>query len=280
MLQIQDIVCTLKNREKILERAIAIAHKSEKSLPSGRLRINHNRGVVEYYRITDKNDTRGKYLKKNDIEFIKKLAQKDYFDKQIKCAKKELEEIRKIQKILQGIIEKESSGSDILYKSDCVYSMMREERKKLIEPILLSNHEYADRWKKEEYKKNEYRNEEKIYPTKQGDMVRSKSEAMLADMYYDVGIPYRYEAELRLNSGKKIYPDFTIFDVTRLREIYHEHMGLLDDEEYRLHNLRKIEEYRKNGIFAGKNLFITHESSGCPLNIREIEKCVRWLLDM
>ena len=61
------------------------------------------------------------------------------------------------------------------------------------------------------------------------------------------------------------------------REIYHEHMGLLDDEEYRFHNLCKIEEYRKNDIFIGKNLFITHESSGCPLNMREIEKCVRWL---
>ena len=57
-------------------------------------------------------------------------------------------------------------------------------------------------------------------------------------------------------------------------------MGLLDDEEYRYHNLRKIEEYRKNGIFAGKNLFITHESNGCPLNIREIEKCIMWMLDI
>ena len=61
------------------------------------------------------------------------------------------------------------------------------------------------------------------------------------------------------------------------QEIYHEHMGLIDDKEYRMHNLQKIEEYRKSGIFAGKNLFITYESSGCPLNIREIEKCVRWM---
>lgn len=283
MLKIQDIITTLEEREKELEKTIAIGQRVAKKLPQGKLRINHNRGVVEYYQITKKNDTRGQYLKKSDKELIRKLAQREYIEKQLKCVKSELEEIEKIKKMMKRIVFKQSGGSGkdrILYRSETVYSLMNPERKKLVEPILLSDCEYAKRWEKEEYKRNEYRLEEKVYSTKKGDMVRSKSEVMIANMYYELGIPYRYEAELSLNNGRVTYPDFTVLDVVHRREIYHEHMGLLDDEEYRYHNLRKIEEYRKNDIFAGKNLFITHEASGCPLNIREIEKCVRWLLDI
>lgn len=273
MIKIQDIIVAMEGRQNELERAISIGQKAAKKLPQGRLRINNNKGVVEYYQITEKNDTRGKYLKKSDKEFISKLAQGEYIDKQLKSAECELKDIEKIVKSLKRIKSK-------LYRSDNVYSSMIPERQKLVAPILISEHEYVENWEKEEYKRNEYRSEEKVYSTKKGDMVRSKSEVLLADMYYELGIPYRYEAELRLNNGRTVYPDFTVLDVANRREIYHEHMGLLDDEEYRYHNLRKIEEYRKNNIFAGKNLFITHEASGCPLNIREIEKCIKWLLDV
>ena len=273
MIKIQDIIVAMEERQNELERVISIGQRAAKKLPQGRLRINNNRGVVQYYQITEKNDTRGKYLKKSDKELIRKLAQGEYIDKQLKSAKCELNDIEKIVKSLNRI-------KRTLYRSDNVYSSMIPERKKLVAPILISEREYAENWEKEEYNRNEYRSEEKVYSTKKGDMVRSKSEVLLADMYYELGIPYRYEAALRLNNSRTVYPDFTVLDVANRREIYHEHMGLLDDEEYRYHNLRKIEEYRKNDIFAGKNLFITHEASGCPLNIREIEKCIRWLLDV
>ena len=83
MLQIQDIMCTLEKRQKELERVICNGKKVEKELPQGRLRINHNRGVVEYYRITEKNDTCGKYLRKSDKELIRNLAQREYIDTDI-----------------------------------------------------------------------------------------------------------------------------------------------------------------------------------------------------
>jgi len=273
MIKIQDMIVAMEERQNELKRAISIGQRAAKKLPQGRLRINNNKGVVEYYKITEKNDTRGKYLKKSNKELIRKLAQGEYLDKQLKSAKSELKEIEKIVKSLKRI-------KRTLYRADNVYSSMIPERQKLVAPILISEHEYVENWEKEEYKRNEYRPEEKVYSTKKGDMVRSKSEVLLADMYYELGIPYRYEAELKYSNGRTIYPDFTVLDVVNRREIYHEHMGLLDDEEYRYHNLRKIEEYRKNDIFAGKNLFITHEAGGCPLNIREIEKCIRWLLDV
>lgn len=49
--------------------------------------------------------------------------------------------------------------------------------------------------------------------------------------------------------------------------IYHEHLGLLDEEKYRRDNLRKLNDYRKNGIYPGKNLIVTYETEGIYLNI-------------
>ena len=61
------------------------------------------------------------------------------------------------------------------------------------------------------------------------------------------------------------------------KEIYHEHLGLLDNEEYRLANLQKLEEYRKNGIYPGKNLILTYEAEGCYLNIKEVKHMIQEL---
>ncbi len=278
MSQIIEVQQALIRRQKELERAIDIAQKQLGALPEAKLRISHNRGTSQFYEITDKKDTIGKYIKKKEMKRIEDLAQRGYTEKFLKAATEEAE-------IIEDMIAKMKSISDsmsedyrkLAYHSDQLYSKMSKERQNLVTPILITDEEYAIIWEKTKSNYNEYRAEEKIYPTKRGDMVRSKSEVMIANMYYELGIPYRYEAELKLKSGRTVYPDFTLLDTNARKEIYHEHMGLLDDDEYRSHNLRKIEEYRKNGIFMGKNLIITHESAGSPLNIRNVEMSTRWI---
>ena len=97
-------------------------------------------------------------------------------------------------------------------------------------------------------------------------------------MYYELGIPYRYEAEVQLSNGKIKYPDFTLLNIRTREVIYHEHLGLMDDENYRKVNLIKLDEYRRNGIYLGKNLIITYEAEGCYLNIREIRDMCREII--
>lgn len=138
---------------------------------------------------------------------------------------------------------------------------------------------YAEKWKNEVYVTNPYYPEEKVYPTKKDELVRSKSEVLLADMYYELGIPYRYEAELLLTNGKKKYPDFALLDIHRRKVIYHEHLGLMDNEEYRHANLIKLDEYRRNGIYPGKNLIITYEGEDCYINIKEIKQMIQELFE-
>ncbi len=126
-------------------------------------------------------------------------------------------------------------------------------------PLLISDEEYARRWNEEQFRISTYKPEGKIYAIRRDEMVRSKSEMMIADMYFEMGIPYRYECELRLKGGVVKYPDFTLLKKRTREVIYHEHLGRMDDEKYRKKNLRKIEEYRRNGIFVGKNLILTFE---------------------
>ena len=181
---------------------------------------------------------------------------------------------------------KELAGINRLIKYNQSYlpentvNKLNRNKRGYVDPYIIDDATFAENWQKENFITNDYHPEEKKYPTKNGEMVRSKSEAMLADMYYDLGIPYRYEAELVLKDGRAKYPDFTLLDVKRRKVIYHEHMGLLDDEEYRANNLIKLNNYRKSGIYFGKNLIMTFETEYCPLNIREIKTSVIEMFDI
>lgn len=70
----------------------------------------------------------------------------------------------------------------------------------------------------------------RIYPTAKGDLVRSKSEVIIANLLYYEGLEYEYEAKLHHLSGV-IKPDFTVKTPSG-KYIYWEHLGMLGSEEY------------------------------------------------
>ena len=97
-------------------------------------------------------------------------------------------------------------------------------------------------------------------PTLKGDLVRSKSEALLADLLYYHGIEYEYEKELALN-GQVIHPDFTI-QLPGGRVLYWEHLGMLGDPGYERNWSYKSRIYAENGIAEGNGLIITRDVGG------------------
>ena len=78
-----------------------------------------------------------------------------------------------------------------------------------------------------------------------------------------------------MRNGSIRYPDFTLLRVKTREEVYLEHFGLLDDEEYLYKNLQKLDEYRDNGIYPGKNLIFTYETGDNPLYIRGIRAMLK-----
>jgi len=88
-----------------------------------------------------------------------------------------------------------------------------------------------------------------IHRTKRGDLVRSKSEVIIANELFSQGIDrYEYEAALTLPGGKIRYPDFTIFDDDTGERYYWEHLGLLHNPDYQARWSRKLDHYRRAGI--------------------------------
>ena len=94
---------------------------------------------------------------------------------------------------------------------------------------------------------NRFLEEGLIHRTERGDLVRSKSELVIADKLYGADIDYAYEKPL-VTSGGTRYPDFTIEDDASGVTYYWEHLGLLEDPAYRARWDRKREEYLKEGI--------------------------------
>lgn len=251
----------IKNRIETLQRGIDTAKLDAKGFPEGQLRIT-GKNIPEYYRILgDKQE----YLGRDKAKTIISLAQKSYNKDFIKKATTEL---TYFEKILKHLPEGDAES---------VFQKLPLRRQNIVEPYILPDEVYKKRWEEMEYNTNPYNIEDKKYATRKGDMVRSKSEKILADMLYEMKIPYHYEQELRLGNRHSVYPDFTLLDISTRKEVYWEHLGLLDDHNYLCKNLRKLDEYRHHGIYQRKNLIVTYETSANPLDTEGIR---RMLSDM
>lgn len=251
-----NLVYELNERIQQLRKAIKQAEREESTLPDGRLRISKTSGRIRYYEVNENTDSSGKYLhKKEEYSKIKKFAQKDYNKQFLKTARAE-------QKKLERFLEQYQKN-----QSESTYEELSAERKQLVTPYILPDDLLAKAWQSKPFKPNPYKPEKKIFDTKRGEKVRSKSEAIIADMLYDMGIPYRYEYPVRIYNGMIKYPDFTLLKTKTREVIYYEHFGRMDEEGYRRDTMEKMDEYRASGIYPGKNLIFTYETEANPLDI-------------
>lgn len=100
-----------------------------------------------------------------------------------------------------------------------------------------------------------------IHRTENGELVRSKSEVLIADKLKERGIPYFYEKELWLDGVRKI-PDFTIEDNESGETYYWEHCGMMNDPDYVERWERKKRWYAEHGIVEDENLIVSNEKGG------------------
>ena len=82
----------------------------------------------------------------------------------------------------------------------------------------------------------------------------SKSEIILSLLFDLLGIQYTHNYPIWAQ-GRPYMIDFYFPD----SQDFHEHMGMLDDEQYAQNQKRKLEDYAAEGIQEKKNLLITKE---------------------
>lgn len=262
----KTIESTLRKEKEELCQIIKMMEKQLKNSPKGYLRIAQKKNRVEYY-LRDKKAKResGKerYLKQKELGMAKAIAQRDY---DVSILKNAIERKREIERFLEKYHRTNLKE---------VYQKMHPCRRKLVNTVILSDEEYIHQWQNKEYEGKVFGGEEITIYTEKGERVRSKSEKIIADKLYRLGIPYRYEYPLLLNDHIKIYPDFTILKMPEREEVYLEHFGMMDMPEYVNNAVFKLQTYEKNRIYPGIKLFITYETGRSPLNVKTLEEMLK-----
>lgn len=251
----------LQSRAEELLRAIEITKKSLTRAPRGRLKLaRRGRDFYACHVLDDKSE----YIPKSNLALMSKLAQKYYDEKVLGVLECKLN-------LVDAFIEKYKT-IDVLD----VYENLIEVRKSLVEPIQLSDEEYARHWLAVSYKGKGFDAEIPDLRTAKGERVRSKSEVIIADALERSGIPYKYECPLKLeDGGKTVYPDFTCLNLRTRKEVLWEHLGMMDNPEYASLAVKKLSSYLQSGYVLGKNLVISMESSEKPLSQNDVKKIVK-----
>ena len=126
-----------------------------------------------------------------------------------------------------------------------------------------------------------YHTEELRHQTTFGLRVRSKSEALIAELLHSHDIPFSYEPQLRIKDRdgnmKSYYPDF-IIHLPDGRKIIWEHFGLFGDETYRENFLERMTDYYYQGIISPSNLIITMDGPDGSFDVAAVERVIRGMI--
>ena len=255
-----------KSRAEYLNKIIESKTDSLVTALPGRLRIADGTRKPRYYHVSDTGYKSRRYLKRSERETAVLLAQKDYDRRVVKSAEAEL-------KILNKLIDSYELGT-----AEDIYGKLQPARRALVTPILLPDEEFAKNWLAQPYEGLGFEEGAPEYYAESGLRVRSKSEIGIANKYDEFEIPMLFERPIKLKGWKTVYPDFTLLNVRLRKEFIHEHLGKMDDPEYLMENIAKINAYMKNGYFPGKNLILTFETKSQPFDLRIMDLIINQYL--
>lgn len=238
------------------------ASKLENS-PEGKLVLSSSRGNPQYYYASPGQNSRGKYLRKSDsAELIQTLVQRDYYHSVLKLLKKYEYQL--------------SHNPKSLYPDlDEIYNSLPYGRKCLVEPVIPPIDKFIQTWYEDNPGSLNPFPVDCPFTTERGETVRSKSEKIIADKLYHLGIPYVVEPKLTLKYLGPKYPDFLVLNKRTRKSFYWEHMGKCDDANYGAYNIEKLFGYESSGIEVGKDLIITMETKSHPITTESIEKKIK-----
>lgn len=262
MKSLEDYKKQLQEQEAYLADLIKKSNKNlekYRGLPEQKIRLSKSNGCKQY-RLYDPTTQKITYVKKSQRKLVAKIAQRDY---EVALSKKLKELYNKVNRF------KRSYNFEDIKE---IYEKLPAGRKDLVIPLIESDEQFIERWYEEHPGgQNDYPEEGNIYTAK-GERVRSKSEKIIADLFYKYNIPYSYEPKLVVGNNHIINPDFVVLNVRRRKTIYWEHLGLIEMDSYAVKNLMKINDYNIAGYELGDNLLLSMETSTNAFDSRSIEK--------
>ena len=249
-------ICRL---EKVLNHVL----KVEKDLPEGSLNVS-NGSLYRYWK------GEKSYIHKDNKDLAYLLCLNAYAPKLKKNLLKRLRLLKQYRYF---------SENNILTDIENNFS---EYQKPYLKPIYKSYKDLSTEWLNENYDRKELEITPNTLTTNRGDIVRSKSECLIANFLHQRKIAYRYEASFDMVDYerfgnkfiRKVYPDFTILHPKTREIIIWEHFGMMDNSDYSKSALMKINSYIINGCIPGINLICTFESLDVNLNGSAVNKLI------
>lgn len=261
--QDNQIYNEITERIEYLEKISQKAKSKIDTGPAGKLLIKDNHGYVSYYLRNSVKEKIGKYISKSDTAYLKQMINKSYNERVYDNVNKEIVMLRNAA----------NKYRDSLNSIKELYSSYELETKTLVEPYVVSDEEFKNKWVEAAFEQKTSDNNS-VFITNKGEHVRSKSELTIANALFMHNIPYRYEAQFVMKDGTVIHPDFTILCMSKRKVIYWEHRGMMDDIKYSNHTVKRVKDLMKNGIVLGDNLILTEETLTYPLSTYEIEEMI------
>jgi hypothetical protein len=251
------------DRKKKLEEDIKRVEKKLSSMPAETLvyhkQVKNDKTYVTYFKQSFINGERIRTLlpKKKSIREAKLLAQKMYLSRALSDKKNELKCIDFYLKHRKAENFSDMLGTDSPYRD-----------------LLVTQSTIADDWEYAPYEKSTDHPENLTHPAPKGEMVRSKSEADIAQALFSHNIPYRYE-EIHDIYGSRIATDFTILHPKTHEIILWEHFGRCDDPGYQSTIDYKMYRYIRAGYLPGRTMITTYEDSKHPFVFLDAEEIVQ-----
>ena len=219
-----------------------------------RLQVNRHKSGGKYYRLYNSDTGKYQYLGKADHPEVHKIQEAHFLSRSVKELEHEIMMIDKVLKLSKDIsFESIDNSLSLAYRGAV--------------PKCDGNSELARKWKlsMESYKKTfpPFRPEELISSTRDGTMVRSKSEALIYNYLLEIGATFVYELPLRIRIGNKdslLLPDFSILsEIDYKSVIYIEHQGMMNTPKYRDRFNETVYKYWLNDYLPERDVFFTFD---------------------
>lgn len=244
---------------KRLEEKISLLQTQLKSYPDGKLICVRNGSHIKWFHSDGHTQT---YIPKKNRAYAEQLATKKYLATL-------LEQFQHEKTAIEYYLRHHntsSSAPELLLQDSSGY-------KELLSPYFQSPSQELLNWMNSHFEKNPLYPELLIHKTVSGNLVRSKSEAIIDMSLYMHKIPFRYECALSLGEIT-LYPDFTLRHPHTGEYFYWEHFGLMDDDSYSKNACSKLQLYASHGIIPSIQLITTYETKEHPLTSDTIEKII------
>lgn len=211
-------------------------------LPQGKLAVHRAKGKSYYNRILGKESL---YLGSEANEDVQALKKRRFLESSIETIENNQALMRKYLQQYRSV-----NPADVMERLPKTYQTE--------ETFDLADFMDAEKWAAAPYEKSEKRPERLSHRTIKGDLVRSKSEAIIANILYNMKIPYHYEENLWLGR-ERIAPDFKIAVRSESRFKLLEHCGMMSEPKYRQDFKWKLEHYLLEGYMPWRDVFFTFD---------------------